>query len=71
MPQSESPLSLHDLDIPQTLEMAKMLNCAPDKVLCLGVVPERITPGTELSPALSPLVPKIAQLVLEAVATFW
>ena len=66
MPQSKNPLSLHDLDIPQTLEMTKMLKCAPERVICFGVVPECVVPGMELSEALAPLVPKIAELALQA-----
>jgi hydrogenase maturation protease len=67
--QEDCALSLHDLDIPQTLKMTKMLNCAPGKVICFGVVPAYITPGMELSQTLAPLVPKIAELVLETVST--
>lgn len=63
--QEDTPLSLHDLDIPQTLEMTKMLGCAPAKVICFGVVPECIKPGMGLSATVSPLVPRIAELVLE------
>lgn len=67
--QQDNSLSLHDLDIPQTLVMTKMLHCAPHHVICFGVVPECIEPGMTLSPTLAPLVGKIAQKVLEAVPT--
>ncbi len=65
--QQENPLSLHDLDIPQTLAMTKMLNCAPDRVICFGVVPECIGPGMELSKTLTPLIGKIAEMVLREI----
>jgi len=65
-PQSPNPLSLHDLDIPQTLAMTKMLNCAPKNVIIFGVVPECVVPGMELSKTLAQLVPTIADTVFEA-----
>ena len=67
--QQDNPLSLHDLDIPQTLAMTKMLNCAPKNVICIGVVPQCISPGLELSQTLTPLVERIAEMVLKAVPT--
>ncbi len=60
-----NPLSLHDLDLPQTLAMTHLLGCAPRNVVCLAVVPESIEPGMELSDTLQPLVPKIADMVLD------
>ncbi|MEN8127510.1 MAG: hydrogenase maturation protease [Planctomycetota bacterium] len=62
--QEDTPLSLHDLDIPQTLAMTEMLNCAPDHVICFGIVPECVAPGIGLSETLTPLVPKIAEMIL-------
>ena len=64
-PQQNNPLSLHELDIPQTLAMTKMLNCAPKNVICFGIVPECIAPRMELSQTIMPLVPKVAEMVLE------
>lgn len=64
--QKENPLSLHDLDIPQTLAMTHLLKCAPQDVICFGVVPECISPGMELSQTLAPLVPEVAKIVLNA-----
>jgi hydrogenase maturation protease len=63
--QEDTPLSLHDLDIPQTLAMTHLSNCAPKTVICFGIVPASIEPGMELSPTLLPLVPKIADIVLK------
>lgn len=62
----DNPLSLHDLDIPQTLAMTKMLHCAPKKIVFFGVVPESIEPGMELSKAVVSLLPEIARLILDA-----
>lgn len=63
----ENPLSLHDLDIPQTLAMAHILGCAPRNVVCLAIAPESSKPGMELSDTLKPLVPKIADMVLKEI----
>lgn len=63
--EQQNPLSLHDLDLPQTLAMTHLLGCAPRNVICLAVVPESVEPGMELTDTLQPLVPKIADMVLD------
>jgi hydrogenase maturation protease len=60
----QGPLSLHDLNIPQTLSMTRLLGCAPRSVILYGVVPQTVEPGMDLSESLAPLVPLIAQKVL-------
>lgn len=65
LPQMDNPLSLHDLDIPQTLSMTKILNCAPERVVCIGVVPENINPGMELTKTIGGLIPQIGQIILD------
>ena len=62
--EQPSPLSLHDIDIPQTLAMTHLLGCAPRNVICLGIVPASVAPGMELTDTLAPLVPMIADRVL-------
>ena len=63
--QQDNPLSLHDLDIPQTLAMTKMLNCEPKNVICFGVVPKCIEPGMELSDEIAEIIPILAEKALE------
>lgn len=63
----ENPLSLHDLDIPQTLKMTQLLHCAPEQVVCFGVVPEQISPDMKLSKTIADLVVPIAEMVLREV----
>ena len=63
--QQNNPLSLHDLDIPQTLAMTKMLNCDPKNVICFGVVPKCIAPGMELSDEIAEIIPIVAEKALE------
>lgn len=63
----DNALSLHDLDIPQTLAMTRLLGCAPKRVIIFGIVPECNDPGMELTPTLESLVPRIADLVGEQI----
>jgi hydrogenase maturation protease len=63
----DTALSLHDLDVPQTLAMTRLLGCAPEQVIIIGIVPESIDPGMELTPALQALVPRIVRLVREQI----
>ncbi|HOK65691.1 MAG TPA: HyaD/HybD family hydrogenase maturation endopeptidase [Anaerohalosphaeraceae bacterium] len=62
-PPNPSALSLHDLDLPQTLAMAKMLGQAPKEVIIIGIQPERIACTMELSPRLKRLLPDVAERV--------
>ncbi len=68
--KQENPLSLHDLDIPQTLAMTRILNCAPHHVVCFAIVPESIEPGMELTDTHKRLVPRIAEMVLDEILAF-
>lgn len=56
-------LSLHDLDIPQTLEMTRLLNCPPCEVIFIGIQPQSITCTMGLTPALKARIPDIAATV--------
>lgn len=67
LPPNPSALSLHDLDLPQTLAMAKMLGQAPKEVVIVGIQPENTTCTMELSPRLKHLLPNIANLLLSLV----
>lgn len=60
-------LSLHDLDLPQTLEMARLLGEEPEKVILLGIQPERVECGMELTERLSKQIPAIAAKVLSLI----
>jgi hydrogenase maturation protease len=64
----ENALSLHDLDIPQTLAMTRLLGCAPEKVVCFGIVPQTTCPGMAMSPTLTALIPTITDLVFHEVS---
>lgn len=66
---TSASLSVHEIGLLDTLRMAKQLGCSPKQVLVLGVVPEDIGPGLDLTPAVAKQVPKIVQLVLQELAT--
>jgi hydrogenase maturation protease len=65
LPSDSPQMSVHNIDFAQALKMAALLKCAPQKVIIFGVQPASIEPGLELTPAIAPLVPKIASLVLD------
>lgn len=65
IPQQDSSLSLHQLDIPHTLAMIRLLGCAPEKVVIYGIVPETVTPGLELSQTLLKKMPFYIQSILQ------
>ncbi|MBI3661738.1 MAG: hydrogenase maturation protease [Acidobacteria bacterium] len=46
------PFSLHQCDLFQALGVARLLGLLPGRVTLLGAEPERIEPGTRLSPTL-------------------
>jgi len=57
-------LGLHDVGLPQALDMARQLGCAPREVVIIGIKPGAIEPGLDLTPAVAAAVPKAVDLVL-------
>jgi hydrogenase maturation protease len=64
-PPDTPDISLHDLGIGETIQMTKMLNCAPDSVVIIGVKPKDLTPGLELSSTIEQVIPMIIKQVLK------
>lgn len=58
--------SLHDVGLLDALELAAASGYRPETVI-LGVVPERIDWGEELSPAVEAAVPRIVAAVLQEI----
>lgn len=56
-------LSMHSLDLPQTIAMTYLLNCPPKEVVILGIQPEKIECGMDLTPVLQASVPRIAEYI--------
>ena len=59
--------SLHDLGIGQALHITYLLKCQPKKVTVIGVCPNEIGPGLELSKEIEELIPRLIDLVITEV----
>ncbi len=67
--EQQGSLSLHEFGLADSLHMAECLDCAPQRVIVLGVQPATMEPGLELSSAVAAVLPHIIRLALaEAVA---
>ena len=67
---SESPrgsVSLHQLGLLETLEIAAKVGARPPTTI-IGIEPEDVSPGMELSSTLASIVRTVVDLVLEEVA---
>lgn len=61
--------SLHQVDLFETLKLAKFLGGYPETVI-IGIQPRDIVWGTELSPMLASLIPRILDVVRDEIRTF-
>ena len=64
----ETPLSLHEFGLLETLKMARTLGCAPRQTLVLGVQPEQVSLGLGLSETVAALIPRLIDIVLAEAA---
>lgn len=64
IPADAPQLSMHSLDLPQTIAMAHMLNCPPKEVIIVGIQPQKVECGMELTAVLQAAVPNIAEFVM-------
>jgi len=58
--------SLHQVDLFETLKIAKFLDCCPETVI-IGVQPKDVAWGMELTPDLTSRIPQIIDLVIREV----
>ena len=58
------PLSLHELSLPEALGVAQKMGIHPE-VIVLGVEPQTIEPGLELSPQVRAALPRLLDAVCE------
>ncbi len=56
-------LTPHVLDLGEALATLDFEGCKPERVVAIGVVPETVRAGTELSPAIRAALPEMAELV--------
>lgn len=62
----EKPLSLHQIDLLQMLDVCALIGRKPLTVI-IGVEPKEINFGMELSPEVEEIVPQIIELILEEI----
>ena len=63
----QSKASLHQLGLIEALAAAEKMSCAPGEVIIIGVEPEEINLGLELSESVKRSIPKIIEQVLEEI----
>ncbi len=61
------PVSLHEWGVMETLRVAAMLGLLPERLFIVGAEPERIEPGTQLSPRLARAAKKIVSMLLSEI----
>ena len=64
-PQRMSP---HDPSLRDALLTADFVGQGPSEVILIGVVPQRVEMGTELSPVVAEAVPQVVRRVLETLS---
>lgn len=57
-------ISLHQVGLLETLTIARYLGYAPREVVIFGIEPHKVSPGLELSPEVTRVVPRVIELVL-------
>ena len=65
MPENEGMTSLHELGLMSSLKMMSLMGNKHKEVVIIGVQPEEIDWGTELTPGLQEKVPEIIKIVLK------
>lgn len=59
-----SKLSLHQLGLMDSLEMARLAGGSPGEVVIYGIQPEQVGWGLELTDTIARIMPKVIELVL-------
>ena len=60
-------VSLHEIGIVDSIKMMSLIGKRPNNVTIIGIQPETVDFGLELSPALSEKLPKIIEIVLSEI----
>ncbi len=66
-PDSKAKISLHQLGLIDALAAAEKLNCLPKEIVIIGIEPNQISPGLELTEQVKQKIPKIVNTVLEEI----
>jgi hydrogenase maturation protease len=56
-------MSLHHVGLPEVLAAARLLDALPGKICLIGVEPESLDVGLELSPAVQEKLPEVVALI--------
>ena len=57
-------ISLHELGVPESLQLMRLAGNEPEEVVIIGIEPQEIDWGIELSPVLQQKIPDIIKLIL-------
>lgn len=60
----ETKLSPHQMGMKDLLAVACLMDCLPEEVVLLGMQPECLEMGTELSPAVEAGMPEMLEIIL-------
>ncbi len=64
---SKRIISLHDLDFVYALKMCKGILDLPEDIIVVGIEPEKIEEGLELSASVKKAIPKAIDLILKLI----
>ena len=67
--KSKPMLSMHDLDLVKAVEIGKFAYNLPEKIVVVGVEPEKIKESLELSEEVRKAIPKAVSKVLELISS--
>ena len=59
--------SAHEIDFTYVLKTAELFGKKPDEVIFIGITPEDISEGLELSPTIEKKIPEIIELVMKEI----
>jgi hydrogenase maturation protease len=62
LPTSGQGVSLHEMSLMETLAVAQRMGIAPQEVVILGIKPQELGWGLELSPVVAGVVPRVVEL---------
>ncbi len=57
-------ISLHELGVPESLQLMRLAGNEPEEIVIIGIEPQEIDWGIELSPVLQQKIPDIIKLIL-------
>ena len=67
----ETPLSLHQMGLVETLALAEALEVAPAEVVIIGIQPGQMEGVVGLSPEVEGAIPQVIRMVLDELDAGW